>query len=88
MKAKLPSYIGKCFLVSGCDDVESIVEINTTDSPIQNYIEKRKACFPKCIGPHQSPDTSFEFPPGHRIRIEKFIKSEKHQHAVKKVLVN
>ena len=40
---------------------------------IENYIDKRKSNLPQCINPNQTPNIPFEFPPGHRIRIEKFI---------------
>ena len=33
MKEKLPSYIVECLLVSGFDDVDSIVEMNLDDGP-------------------------------------------------------
>ena len=66
------------FLVSGFDGVDAIIEINTDDdglkssiSSIENFIDKRKAEFPKCVGPNQMLNIPFEFPPGHRIRIQK-----------------
>ena len=40
---------------------------------IENFIDKRKAKLPNCMSMNQTPDLPFEFPPGHRIRIQKFI---------------
>ena len=84
MRETLPPYIVECFLVSGFDDLDTIAEMNTDNgsknsvSTIESYIDKRKAYLPQCLGPHHIATLdSFEFPPGHRIRIERFIKNIK-----------
>ena len=93
MREKLPPYIVECLIVSGFDAIDSIVEMNTEDGPknsidlIETYIEKRKESFPQCMGPNQIPNTPFEFPPGHRIIIEKFVNNVKHHYRIKKVTV-
>ena len=93
MKEKLSFYIVECFLVSGSDDIESIVEMNIDDVPknsinvIESYIDKGKASLPQCIGPNQLPNTPFEFRSGHRIRIEKSIHNIKCKYGVKKSMV-
>ena len=81
----------ECFLVSGFDDVDAIVEMNTDDdgpkssiSLIENFIDKRKAELPKCVGPNQILNIPFELPPGHRIRIQKFVKEVKGRYGVLK----
>ena len=38
-------------------------------------------------GPNQIPNTPFEFPPGHRIMIEKFVNNVKHHNKIKKATV-
>ena len=81
MKQKLPPYVVQCFIVSGFDDTESIIEMNVDDDPknsicvMEDYIDKVKATNPECIGPYQVPSAPFLFPPGHRIRIEKYVRS-------------
>ena len=76
-------------LVSGFDDIDAIAEMCTDDGPknsvsvIENFIDKRKANHPKCMGPHQLPNDRFEFPPGHRLRIQKFINDVKCRSGVK-----
>ena len=44
---------------------------NNSIETIEKYVNKHK--FERCMGPNQSPECSFEFPPGHKIRIRKFI---------------
>ena len=85
----LPPYIVECFSVSGFDDIDAIAEMCTDDGPknsvsvIESFIDKRKANHPKCMGPHQSPNDPFEFLPGHRLRIQKFINDVKCRSGVK-----
>ncbi len=83
MKQKLPTYIVESLLVSGFDDVVSIAGMNLDDGPkntikeIEQYIEGRKVNYPQCMSPSQPPNAPFEFPPGHKIRIEKFVRDVK-----------
>ena len=90
LQEKIPPYIVECFRVSGFDDIDSNVAMNTDIGPknsvhlIESYIERRKASLPQCVGPNQIPNIPFEFPQGHRIRIDKFIRSVKLQNGVKK----
>ncbi len=91
MRDRLPSYVVECFVVSGFDDVESITEMNTNEGPknsikiIESYIEKRKTAIKKCLGPNHLPNLPFEFPPGHRIRIQKFVQELKIRHKQKTI---
>lgn len=86
MKKKLPSYIVESLIVSGFDDIVSISGMNLDDSPknsikvIEKYIEERKTDYPQCIRPNQSLTSTFEFPPGHKIRIESFVRDIKLKH--------
>ena len=88
MRERLPPYIVECFLVSGFDDIDAIVEMNTDDGPkntisvVESFIDKRKANLPQCMGLHQMPNDPFEFPPGHRLRIKKFVSEMKCQNGI------
>lgn len=81
LQEKLPSYVVNCFIATGFDDVESIVEMDLggtssardSISVIEQYIDQRKVELPNCMGPSCSSTLPFEFPPGHKIRIKKFI---------------
>ena len=90
MKQKLPSYIVESLIVSGFDDVVSIMGMNLDDGPknsiqeIEKYIDERKVNYPQCIRPNEPLNTPFEFPPGHKIRIEKFVQEIKMKHGVAK----
>ena len=72
--------------MSGFDDIDAIMEMDIQDGPknsitvIESYIEKRKLELEKCMGPNQSLSLPFEFPPGHRIRISKFVDKIQHQY--------
>lgn len=74
MKNSLPQYIITAFTVSGYDEIEDICEMDTGEGPnnsvttIENYINKKK--FKTCRAPHQTDYEPFEFPPGHRKKIE------------------
>ena len=89
MRERLPPYIVKCFSVSGFSDIDAIAEMCTDDGPknsvsvIKSFIDKQKANHPKCMGPHQLPNDPFEFPPGHRLRIQKLINDIKCRSGVK-----
>ena len=75
LKDNLPSYIVSCFLASGYDTLPVIAEMDASDGPgnaiqsIEDFINEqypgdplytrgRKVC---------------KFPPGHRIRIKRFV---------------
>ena len=91
MRDKLPPYVVECFMVSGFDDIDAIVEMNTSDGPknsitiIESYIDKRKSDLPNCMGPKHLPHLPFEFPPGHHIRIQKFITEIKNKYRKRKI---
>ena len=53
---------------------------------IENFINKCKAKLLNCMSMNQTPDLPFEFPPGHRIRIEKFIAYIKNRCGVAKIV--
>jgi hypothetical protein len=80
MREKLPQYICNCFEVCGYDRVEAITEMTAKSiSEIESYIEKKKMNLPSCMRDchidQASVSDPFEFPPGHKILISKFIKS-------------
>ena len=86
MKEKLPGCVVNCFLASGYDSEEKIVfmdedAINT----IENFVEKR---FSNKSGMHSqflpsAPGSVFEFPPGHKASICRFIKLMKENYNMK-----
>ena len=75
MKQHLPEYIVNCFIVAGFDSVDAICAMDdNTVSVIEEFIDKRKECYPSCIRPGTCQTSlPFEFPPGHKIRIATFI---------------
>ena len=84
-REKFPEYIVQCFVTSGFDDIDAIVEMDVDDGPgnsiktIEGFINIHS--FTNCMNPSlQRSDHPFEFPPGHKIRIKKLIKELKKQH--------
>ena len=65
-----------CFQKAGFDSVDAIdgMDGDTIIEEMEQYIDKRKHHYPSCIGPDGVPELPFEFPPGHKVRIKKFIK--------------
>ena len=53
---------------------------NNSIETIEKYVNKHK--FERCMGPNQSPECSFEFPSGHKIRIRKFIRDVQDQYGL------
>lgn len=47
---------------------------DTIIEEMEQYIDKRKHHYPSCMGPDGVPELPFEFPPGHKVCIKKFIK--------------
>ena len=86
MKEKLPIYVVKCFLASGYDCEENISYMNEDAvNAMEKFVQKRFS--------HESsmqsqflpidPDSLFEFPPGHKASIFRFIKQVKENHNTK-----
>ena len=80
----------QCFLCSGFDNFEVILQMDITEGPdnaitvvIERYIDKKK--FPRCMGPHQDVDKTFEFPPGHKIRIKNTVQGIKDKYSETRV---
>lgn len=82
MKKKLPLYIVNCLQAAGYDVPEVIVDMDITQEPgnsikqIEEFIEKRYPDNPEYYGYEPSAASNrlpFEFPPGHRVRICKFV---------------
>ena len=77
MKQKLPEYIVQCFIMSGFDDIDAVTEMNIGNESgnsietIEKYVDCHK--FENCRSPFQSSETPFHFPPGHIVRIKKFV---------------
>ena len=71
-------------MMSGFDDIETILQMDIGEGPnnsidaIEKFINKKR--FPSCMGPHQLVDETFEFPPGHKLKIQKFIRDIQQQH--------
>uniref|UniRef100_A0A1X7U191 Uncharacterized protein n=1 Tax=Amphimedon queenslandica TaxID=400682 RepID=A0A1X7U191_AMPQE len=88
-KSLIPTYIINCFEAAGYDTLDAICEMDgdVSISEIEKYIDKQKQRLPSCMRPNyddaSDAKTPFEFPPGHRKVISKFIRSvhEKHKPA-------
>ena len=84
LESKLPDYIAQSFLKCGFDEIEDIAEMDVGEGPnnsisvMEKYIDKKR--FPECMGPNQLDDEPFEFPPGHRLKIKRFITEVKQMH--------
>ena len=76
----LPPYIVNCFYEAGYDSLDAIIEMNDDSiSEIEQYIDERKSDLPHCMrdATDEKSSRSFKFPPGHKIRIRKFIMKHK-----------
>ena len=77
MKQRLPEYIVNCFISSGYDEMEVISTMDTSDKEhnsidkIEKFIQRKYA---NSAAHNPFPSPTFEFPPGHRIRICNFMK--------------
>ena len=77
MKQRLPEYIVNCFISSGYDEMEVISTMDTSDKEhnsidkIEKFIQRKYA---NSAAHNPFPSPTFEFPPGHRIRICNFVK--------------
>lgn len=75
MKAHLPPYIVNCFLASGYDTFSVISDMDTSDNPgnslqgMEDFINEQYPDDPLYL--HSG--KVCKFPPGHRIRIKKFV---------------
>ena len=80
MKQRLPEYIVNCFMSSGYDEMEVISTMDISDKEhnsidnIEKFIQRKYVNRAEC-NPFPSP--TFEFSPGHRIRICNFVKEVK-----------
>lgn len=80
IKQSLPPYIVNCFYEAGYDSLDAIIEMNDDSiSEIEQYIDERKSDLPHCMrdATDEKSSRSFKFPPGHKIRIRKFIMKHK-----------
>ena len=70
MKSKLPQYVVNCLVAAGFDTLKvlSMMDVSNNErnsiSEVEEYVCKER---PDCL-PHG------KFPPGHRIRIQMFVK--------------
>lgn len=82
MKRNLPTYISNSFIAAGYDTLPVIAEMDISDKPgnslqvIEEYISKEYPNDPRF---YRSNMTCTFFPPGHRQRIERFVKQVKEQ---------
>ena len=87
MNKRLPNYVMNCMRAAGFDELEVIASMNITDNEeniinkIERYIDKRhksnQEMFPPSCTLESMNSLPFEFPPGHRIRICKFVEEIK-----------
>ena len=86
MKEKLPIYVVKCFLASGYDSEENISYMNEDAvNAMEKFVQKRfshESSMQSQFLP-SDPDSLFEFPPGHKASIFRFIKQVKENHNTK-----
>ena len=92
MEKRLPRYVVNCFQAAGFGEIEVIASMDVSESEansiskIEEYIQRRHKSNPEMLPPCCSPEPinslPFEFPPGHRIRICKFV------HEVKQIYKN
>ncbi len=89
-ESRMPPHIIHCFVVSGFDEIESVLEMDASEGPtnsievIERYINSRKVHYPQCMDPNQPRDIPFEMSPGHRIRVDKFILDMKQRYGCKR----
>ena len=77
MKEKLPGYMQKRFLASGFDTEEAtaVMDVDSVTT-MERFVEKRFSHDPSMYSKFllTSSESSFEFPPGHKALISRFIK--------------
>ena len=80
MKSYLPSYITNCFLAAGFDSAEVIASMDLSTKPgnslyvMENYINGQFPGDEKYTHIMRG-SKQCKFPPGHKIRIEKFVEA-------------
>ena len=78
MRKNLPEYIVNCFLAAGYDTLPIIDEMDVSDEPgnslqvIEEFIFKQHPNDPEFY--HKNNTAALLFPPGHRRRIERFVR--------------
>ncbi len=78
MKEKLPSYVVNCLQAAGFDVPEVIVDMDISQGPGNSItvIESKNAIQNIMVfSPAQHYVLPFEFPPGHRLRICKDVRT-------------
>ena len=76
MKERLPAYIVKCFIATGFDTLEVIAEMDV-GSEAGNSIEQIEQFICNEYPDNPEYERGKKFPPGHRIRIQKFVSDVK-----------
>ena len=85
LKSKLPGYIVSCMLAAGFDTLDTLVRMDVGNQPgnsiqiIEEYISSN---FPGDARYMHAPllGLTCKFPPGHRIRIERFVQELRSSH--------
>ena len=86
MKERLPGYVQKCFLASGFDTEEAIAFMDVESiTTMETFVDKRFSHDPSMHSKFllTSSGSSFEFPPGHRALILRFIKQVRENYNTK-----
>ncbi len=78
LRNSFPEYIVQCFIVSGLDDIDTILKMSTESESnsidvIEQYIDEVKNEFPQCCSTSISTHRPFKLPLGHIIKITSFI---------------
>ena len=76
MTEKLPLYVVKCLEVAGFDTLDVIAEINVGNEP-GNLIEQIEQFIAEEFPDDPDYQRGRKFPPGHKIRIQKFVEEVK-----------
>ncbi len=90
MEEKLPTYVVNCLKAAGYDVPEVILDMDVSQGPgntisqIEKFIEKRHPGNPEYFGGQSM--LPFEFPPGHRARICKFVEEARSRFSRKRPL--
>ena len=76
MTEKLPLYVVKCFEVAGFDTLEVIAEMNIGNEP-GNLTEQIEHFIADQFPDDPEYQRGKKFPPGHKIRIQRFVEEVK-----------
>ena len=82
LKSKLPGYIVSCMLAAGFDTLDTLARMDVGNQPGNSIEEYISSNFPGDARYMHAPllGSMCKFPPGHRIRIERFVQEMRSSH--------